>query len=88
METEDTAKNCIFYFRVLYWTQTEEQKRGRPGNEAIFLPFKCYLEYTNCHYHIAMSCVLWDYERICVSKQPWEINLDDSTKKEVEGIDE
>ena len=24
----------LFRFRVLYWMQTEEQKRGRPGNEA------------------------------------------------------
>ena len=24
----------LFCFRVLYWTHTEEQKRGRPGNEA------------------------------------------------------
>ena len=24
----------LFHFRVLYWMQTEEQKRGRPGNEA------------------------------------------------------
>ena len=24
----------LFRIRALYWTQTEEQKRGRPGNEA------------------------------------------------------
>ena len=28
----------LFYFRVSYWTQTEEQKLGRPGNEATRLP--------------------------------------------------
>jgi len=26
--------SLLFCFRVLYWTHTEEQKRGRPGNEA------------------------------------------------------
>ena len=27
---------ALFHFRVLYWTKTKEQKRGRPGNEAMY----------------------------------------------------
>ena len=39
---------ALFRFRVLYWTQTEELKRGRPGNEAkhstwLKLPVKCVM---------------------------------------------
>ena len=26
---------------VIYWTQTKEQKRGRPRNEAIFIGYAC-----------------------------------------------
>ena len=33
----------LFHLRVLYWTQTEEQKkRGRPGNEATCFQEKYY----------------------------------------------
>ena len=33
-ETRPSLFFALFHFRVLYWTQTEEQKRGRPGNKA------------------------------------------------------
>ena len=34
MEAEERPVFALFRFRVLYWTQTEELKRGRPGNKA------------------------------------------------------
>ena len=34
--------------RVLYWTQTEERKRGRPGNKANDYPLVCSLVYWSC----------------------------------------
>ena len=36
----------LFHFRVLYWTQTEELKWGRPGNEATQ-----YQHYAGTSYH-------------------------------------
>ena len=33
-ETRPSPFFALFRFRVLYWTQTKELKRGRPGNEA------------------------------------------------------
>ena len=39
MERKDGEKRPLFRFRVIYWAQTEGQKRGRTGNKATYFDF-------------------------------------------------
>jgi len=54
-ETRPSPFFTLFRFRVLCWTQTEEQKWGRPGNKAIHTVWTCTYMY-DC---TVCSCILW-----------------------------
>ena len=46
---------ALFHFCVLYWTQTEEQKRRRPGNEATS---NHYIHVPACNVHMVHDQLL------------------------------
>ena len=71
-QKKTTKKNRLFHLRVLYWTQTEERKQGRPGNKPTLesLPVMIHTIYTL--YLLLPDSAIWSLK---IKNQLPETNL-------------